>query len=188
MTKPTMTNKMPLLLEELAFPSWTSATRPVIKALAAREAIIRPSSAITVIAAAITDDLATQKVSTCGLVKPTKTPPAMKRAAIRTCDISPPADVFPGVTIAHSKYCSTANLASWSNRVEKMSPTWHDIVPVVVSMTVVMKSICAQRADARRNVTRTSLRPSRNIEEPWPLVKRNKAADAALTTTPLPTG
>lgn len=185
-TKPAITNKMHLLLGELAFPSRASATSPDVKAPTASEAIISPSNTITTIATGSTEDLATQKVSTWGLVKPTKTPPTTKRAAIRACVTLFPADNFPGVTITHSRYCSIANLPIWSNRVAKMTPTWQPVVPFVVSMTVVMKSMNAHRADIRRNVMRTSLGPSRNIEEPRPREKRNKAADAALTTIPLP--
>lgn len=40
-------------------------------------------------------------------------------------------------------------------------------------------------AALNRKIARTSLLPSRKIDEPWPLTLRNRAADAALTTMPL---
>jgi hypothetical protein len=141
MIKPTSTHKMALLLpERLDLDSGMFATIPAMTALAASETMINASRTITAIETGKADDLATQKAFTCGLVNPTRTPPATNRAAISICDINWPADVFPGVAIAHSRYCSTANRPSWSNAVEKIKPTWHAVVPLVVSMSVVIKS------------------------------------------------
>lgn len=165
--------------------AWTSATIRVMKALAAKIATRTPSRAMTVIAIGSAEETGTQTGSDCVLLNPTKTMPATNRATTSSWVISWAADDLPAVFMAHNRYCSTANLPSWSKRVEKMMLTWQGIVDVVVSITVEINATWAHRAADKRNVMRTSLRPSLNMAEPFPLMWRNSAADAALTTMPL---
>ncbi len=182
--KPPITSRIALLRAAPSSLLLTSLSRPAATACQARRATKTASRTTTTTASGSTEDMGTQTGSKRGREKPTKTMPTTKRPASSNCrticcmpDLEPP-------LMAHSRYCSTKTLAIWSKKVVKMMPTWH-AVAAVVSKTVVIKSIWAHRAALRRNVMRTSLRPSRNTAEPWPLIYRKRAAEAELTTMPL---
>ncbi len=117
----------------------------------------------------MTEETATHTGAKSGREKPTNTIPTTRRPASSDCStICSMLDFVPPLR-AHSRYCSMEKRAIWSKKVAKRMPTWQAAV-AVGSKTVVTKSICAHRAALRRNAMRTSLRPSRNIADPWPLM------------------
>lgn len=173
-----------LLRAESWPPSCIFLISPTEMARPAKIVTITASTTTNVMARARTDETGTQTVLNCGLDRPTKTAPRTNRTPKKTCGIIWPVDARVPSFITQRECCSIEYRASWSNMVVKTMAIWHEF-SAAGSIKVVMKPTWAHVAALNRKIARTSLLPSRKIDEPWPLTLRNKAADAAFTTIPL---
>lgn len=98
------------------------------------------SRTTTRIANGRTEDIGMQTGTVCGRENPTNTAPNTNRVPTRICGPSWPIPDFDPPFTTHNKYCSIENRPSWSKRVEKMMPTWQEVV-AAVSMNIDIKSV-----------------------------------------------